>query len=61
MLHWSVAFFLIALVAALFGYGGIAEGSAEIGRFLFFAFIVLLAVSFVFRVPAGRRPRRPPV
>jgi uncharacterized membrane protein YtjA (UPF0391 family) len=60
MLHWSLAFFLIALLAALFGYGGIAEGSAEIGRFLFFVFIVIFAVSLVFRVLAGRRVRRPP-
>ena len=60
MLHWSLAFFLVALVAALFGYGGIAEGSAEIGRFLFFVFLVIFAVSLVFGVPAGRRARKPP-
>jgi uncharacterized membrane protein YtjA (UPF0391 family) len=60
MLHWSLAFFLVALVAALFGYGGIAEGSAEIGRFLFFVFLVIFAVSVVFGVPADRRARRPP-
>ena len=60
MLHWSLAFLLIALLAALFGYGGIAEGSAEIGRFLFFVFIAIFAVSLVFRVLAGRRMRRPP-
>jgi uncharacterized membrane protein YtjA (UPF0391 family) len=60
MLHWSLAFFLIALLAALFGYGGIAEGSAEISRFLFSVFIAILAVSLVFRVLAGRRLRRPP-
>ena len=59
MLHWSLAFFLIAIIAALFGYGGIAEGSAEIGQFLFFVFIVIFAVSLVFRVLAGRRARRP--
>jgi len=61
MLHWSLAFFVIALIAALFGFGGIAEGSAEIGRFLFFVFVVIFAVSLVFRLPAGRRSRRPPV
>ena len=60
MLHWSLAFFIIAVIAALFGYGGIAEGSAEIGQFLFFLFIVVFAVSLVFRLFAGRRARKTP-
>ena len=35
MLRWSIAFFLIALVAAVFGFGGIAAGAVAIGRVLF--------------------------
>ena len=30
MLHYAVVFFVIALVAALFGFGGIAAGAVEI-------------------------------
>ncbi len=47
MLHYAVVFFVIALVAALFGFGGIAAGAAEIAKILFFVFLVLFAVSLV--------------
>jgi uncharacterized membrane protein YtjA (UPF0391 family) len=47
MLHYAVVFFLIALVAALFGFGGIAVGAAEIAKILFFVFLVLFVVSLV--------------
>ena len=51
MLRWSVIFFVIALVAALFGFGGIAGDAAGIARILFVAFLVIAALSFLF----GRR------
>ncbi len=38
MLRWSVIFFVIALVAAFFGFTGIAEASTEIAKILFFVF-----------------------
>ena len=41
MLHYAAVFFVIALIAALFGFGGIAVGAAEIAKFLFFVFLVL--------------------
>jgi uncharacterized membrane protein YtjA (UPF0391 family) len=47
MLHYAVIFFLIALIAALFGFGGIAAGAAEIAKVLFFIFLVLFVVSLV--------------
>ncbi|MDT8997748.1 DUF1328 domain-containing protein [Paucibacter sp. APW11] len=48
MLHYAVVFFVIALIAALFGFGGIAAGAVEIAKVLFFIFIVLALASFVF-------------
>ena len=60
MLQWSLAFFVVAIIAAVFGYGGIASGSAEIGKFLFFVFIVIFAISLLLNLFRGRRPRRPP-
>ena len=45
MLYWSAAFFIIALVAGLFGFGGIAEGATSIAKVLFFLFLVLFAAS----------------
>jgi uncharacterized membrane protein YtjA (UPF0391 family) len=41
-------FFVIALVAALFGFGGIAAGAVEIAKILFFVFLILAVVSFLF-------------
>lgn len=48
MLHYSVIFLVIALVAALFGFGGIAAGAVEIAKILFFIFAVMAIVTFVF-------------
>ena len=47
MLHYAIAFFVIALIAALFGFGGIAAGAVEIGKLLFFVFLIIAAVTFV--------------
>jgi uncharacterized membrane protein YtjA (UPF0391 family) len=47
MLHYAVVFFVIALVAAIFGFGGIAAGAVEIGKILFVVFAVLAIGSFV--------------
>ncbi len=46
MLHYSVVFFVIALVAAVFGFGGIASGAVEIAKILFFVFAIMAVVSF---------------
>jgi uncharacterized membrane protein YtjA (UPF0391 family) len=47
MLRWAVGFFLIALVAALFGFGGIAVATAGIAKILFFIFLVLFLVALL--------------
>jgi len=54
MLHYAVVFFIIALIAAVFGFGGIAAGAVEIGKILFFIFLVLAVVSFVINALRGR-------
>ena len=48
MLHYAVVFFIIALVAAVFGFGGIAASAVGIAKVLFFVFLVLALVSFLF-------------
>jgi uncharacterized membrane protein YtjA (UPF0391 family) len=47
MLRYAVIFFVVAIVAALFGFGGIAAGATEIAKILFFIFVVLFIVSLV--------------
>ena len=47
MLKWSAIFFVIAIIAALFGFGVIASGAAAIAKMLFFVFVVLFAVMLI--------------
>jgi uncharacterized membrane protein YtjA (UPF0391 family) len=47
MLHWALIFLVIALVAAVFGFGGIAASAAGIAKILFFVFLVLFLVSVI--------------
>ncbi len=47
MLHYAVVFFVIALIAALFGFGGIAAGAVGIGKILFFVFVTMAVVTFI--------------
>jgi uncharacterized membrane protein YtjA (UPF0391 family) len=53
MLYWAAVFFVIALVAGLFGFLGIATAAVGISKILFFAFLVLAVVSLLL----GRRAR----
>lgn len=48
MLHYAVVFLVIALIAALFGFGGIAASAVGIAKLLFVVFLVLAVVSFIF-------------
>jgi uncharacterized membrane protein YtjA (UPF0391 family) len=55
MLRWTVTFLIIAIVAAIFGFGGIAEGAASIAKVLFFIFLVLFVLSLVFGASIFKR------
>ncbi len=54
MLYYAVVFFVIALIAGVFGFGGIAVGAAEIGRILFFIFLVIFLISLIMGIGKGR-------
>lgn len=51
MLSWALIFLGVAVLAAIFGFGGIAGTAAGIAQVLFFVFLVLFVVSLIF----GRR------
>jgi uncharacterized membrane protein YtjA (UPF0391 family) len=53
MLKLALFFLVISLVAALFGFGGIAAAAADIARILFFIFIVIFVVLLVAGLLAG--------
>jgi uncharacterized membrane protein YtjA (UPF0391 family) len=52
MLQWALTFFVIALIAALLGFSGVAGMSAEIG----WIFVVVAVIFLIVGVLAGRRP-----
>jgi uncharacterized membrane protein YtjA (UPF0391 family) len=45
MLYWAAVFFLIAVVAAIFGFGGIAVAATEVAKILFFIFLVIFIIT----------------
>ena len=47
MLKWALIFFLVSVVAGLFGFTGVAVGAAEVSKILFFVFLVLFAIFLV--------------
>ncbi|MBS0320885.1 MAG: DUF1328 domain-containing protein [Proteobacteria bacterium] len=47
MLQYAVIFFVIAIIAAVFGFTGIAAGATEIAKVLFFLFLIIAAITFV--------------
>ncbi|MBI4372290.1 MAG: DUF1328 domain-containing protein [Candidatus Omnitrophica bacterium] len=47
MLQWSFAFFILAIIAGLFGFTGISVGAMEIAKILFVIFLVLFLVSLL--------------
>ncbi|GGE42617.1 hypothetical protein GCM10011367_16720 [Marinicauda pacifica] len=56
MLRLALAFFIIAIIAAVFGFGGIAAGAATIAKWLFFIFVILFVVALLAGALRGRRP-----
>lgn len=57
MLRWAAIFFVISIIAALFGFGGIAEGAADIAKVLFFIFVAIFVTFLVLGVLAANKLR----
>jgi uncharacterized membrane protein YtjA (UPF0391 family) len=47
MLRWALIFLVVAIIAAVFGFGGIAAGATQIAVILFWIFVILFIVSLV--------------
>src|SRR5437588_327375 len=59
MLGWALTFLIIALIAAVLGFGGIAGFAVEIAKIIFFVAIVLFVISAVVGLIRGRSPTVP--
>jgi len=59
MLHWIITFFVLAIIAALFGFGGLAGTFASIAQFLAGLFVILFVASLIYSLLSGRSPNLP--
>jgi uncharacterized membrane protein YtjA (UPF0391 family) len=57
MLRWAILFLIVAIVAGVFGFGGIATAATDIARLLFVVFLALFVVALF----VGRRGTSPPL
>lgn len=48
MLYYAIVFFVVALIAAALGFGGIAGAATGIAKILFFIFVILFIASLIF-------------
>ena len=57
MIRWAIIFLVVALVAAVLGFGGIANFSFEIAKFSAVVAIILFVIALVAGGLRGRGPR----
>ena len=57
MLRYAIIFFIIAIIAGVLGFGGIAGASSQIAILLFWVFVVLFVFGLVAHLFGGRGPR----
>lgn len=54
MLYWATIFFILALIAGLFGFTGIGAASAGIAQTLFFIFLAVFVISLIAHLVTGK-------
>ena len=56
MLHWTITFLILALIAGLLGFTGVAGAAVGVAKVLFFVFLVLLVISALSNALRGKAP-----
>jgi uncharacterized membrane protein YtjA (UPF0391 family) len=59
MFGWALTFLIVALIAAVLGFGGIAGFAVDIAQLIFYVAIILLVISVVVGLIRGRTPTVP--
>jgi uncharacterized membrane protein YtjA (UPF0391 family) len=59
MSGWALTFLIVALIAAVLGFGGIADFAVDIAKIVFFVAIVLFVISAIIGLVRGRSPSAP--
>jgi uncharacterized membrane protein YtjA (UPF0391 family) len=55
VLRWAIGFVVVALIAAVLGFGGIAAAAAGIAKFIFCIFVILFVASLLAQLLRGNR------
>jgi len=55
MLYWALVFFIVSIIAAVFGFTGIAVAAAGVAKILFYLFLILFIIALIFGMRG--RPR----
>lgn len=59
MLNYVITFFILAVIAAFLGFGGLAASFAGIAKFLALLFVILFVASLLYSMVTGRRATPP--
>jgi len=59
MLRWALIFLVLGIIAALFGFTGIAGASVGMAKILFFLFLAIFAVMFILGLTVYRNVSGP--
>ena len=57
MLNYIITFFVLAVIAAFLGFGGLATQFSAIAQFLAIIFVILFVASLIYSIVSGRRAR----
>lgn len=60
MINYAITFFILAIIAAVLGFGGLAGTLTEIAKLFVVIFAVLFVASLIFGAITGRRTPLPP-
>ena len=53
LLKWAAIFFIIAMVAAAFGFTGVAEGATDVAKILFYIFLAMFVAVLIAALIVG--------
>jgi uncharacterized membrane protein YtjA (UPF0391 family) len=56
LLGWALVFLVIAIIAAIFGFGVLAAASAGIAKILFYIFLAIFVITLIASLARGRGP-----
>ena len=59
MINYIITFFILAVVAAFLGFGGLAVEFAGIAKFLALIFVVLFVATLIYNIITGRNTNTP--